>query len=77
MPKPGGGGECMEMHSYLCNSITVAYIYFRSSEMLHSVDSYLLTDVMGQRIGPVIKGHAAQEECWEQRECIVLGLFDP
>jgi len=38
MTKPGGGGECMETHSYLCNNITVTYTDFPSSEMLHSVD---------------------------------------
>jgi hypothetical protein len=39
MPKPGGGGECMETYSYLCNSITVTCIDFCSSGMLHSADS--------------------------------------
>ena len=38
MPKPAGGGECMETHLYLCHSIIVTYTYFPSFEMLHSVD---------------------------------------
>jgi hypothetical protein len=47
MTKPGRGGECMETHLYLCNSITVTHADFISYEMLHSVDLWLLTDALG------------------------------
>ena len=34
-----------------------------SSGMLRSVDWQLVTDVSGQRIGPILKGQAVQEGC--------------
>jgi hypothetical protein len=73
--KPGGGGECKETHSYLCNSITVTYTDFSSPELLHSVDLWLLTDVLVQPIGPVIKGQVVQEEYWEQRGAMFLDCW--
>jgi hypothetical protein len=35
--------------------------YLRSSGMLSSVDWYLVTDVLGKPIGPILKGQAVQD----------------